>query len=628
MAMITGIEKIGLAKELASIRASFFTGDLSGSSKLSNARRILEIRKLLSVKVGNAGFSIDKTAPLSDKFKAITNYINSGFNDLPEALKPAEAETLNRIRGLLDSRGGGDESAKIEAHEAYRIVSKLLNNSKESFIATLEHFKGMAQIPDVNVDEIKAIQSRIEQVRNEDVSDSPEVAAKIKEVEDTVRSHQDEYHEITRERVKGGLSAEQYEALGDKQADLYELIVQYNGQLRALYQEKRIAREKRVAEVRQELAEIGKHIIAPLLSASSVTQEQADSWAKNQVIDKSARAKLAKQGYPEADIRRDMAEFYRITGGKLRDVAIVTDGSRRANAGNIGHFEFNEIRPGSRFDKEVLWHEMAHHLEANPAAVIAANGFLNKRRESEKVYSLRSLTGNKGYGLREIAYKDGFINPYIGKVYRDGLTEVFSMGVQYLSNPEQAASFIANDPEMASLVIGYLKSELTPAMKVLQSLQDGAADENQARRDDAENEYQRSVSELSNGIGIVDDGWFGKLDDQSQYGILIYCLRDKNAKFIGSYGDYRVFSGKFKNKKTRRIAKGFAVIQESQNDHLNSFPGASFFHGDIQEMKAAIRISMTKSMTLSSVEWNFFSGRDADKPRVIDVFKNMEGSLS
>jgi len=627
--MITGIEKIVLAKELASIRAVFLAGDLSGSSKLSNARRILEIRKLLSVNGSNTGFSIDKSSPLSDKFKAITDYTNSGFNELPEALKPAEAETLNRIRGLLVSRGGEkDEQTAIERDKAYRSVSKLLSNSRESFIAALEHFKGAAQMPEVNVDEIKAIQSRIEQIRSERVENTPEVAAKIAEIEDSMASTRGDYFAIAKQRQQGGLSAEEYEALGDKQADLYELIAKYQGQITDLYQEKQKSREKRIAEVRQELAVIGKHIIEPLLSASSVTQEQADSWAKNQVIDKSAKAKLAKQGYSEADIRRDMAEFYRITGGKLRDVAIVTDGSRRANAGNIGHFEFNEIRPGSRFDKEVLWHEMAHHLEANPAAMIAANGFLIKRRESEKVYSLRSLTGNKGYGPREAAYKDDFINPYIGKVYRDGLTEVFSMGVQYLSNPEQAASFIANDPEMAGLVIGYLKSELTPAMKVLQSLQDGAADENQARRDDAETEYQRSVSELSNGIGIVDDGWFGKLDEQSQYGVLRYCLNDKNAKFIGSYGDYRVFSGKFRNKKTRRVAKGFAVIQESQNGHINSFPGASFFHGDIQELKAAIRISMTKGMTLYSVEWNFFSGRSTDKPRLVDVFKSMEGSLS
>ncbi|PSJ15753.1 hypothetical protein, partial [Nitrosomonas supralitoralis] len=214
-----------------------------------------------------------------------------------------------------------------------------------------------------------------------------------------------------------------------------------------------------------------------------MTKEQAESWANSQVIGKSAIARLKKAKYPEADVRRDMAEFYRISGGKLRLIKIESERSGRAHAKGIGHFEDASINPGNNFNKTTLWHEMAHHLEADSAAKSAANGYLLKRRQSEKVFSLRSLTGNRGYGSNEGAYKDDFIDPYVGKVYRDQTTEVWAMGIQYLANPYDAAMLASKDPEMAALMAGYLQAELTPAMKLLQSLQDQAKDIVQGRRD-------------------------------------------------------------------------------------------------------------------------------------------------
>ncbi|QOJ22962.1 MAG: hypothetical protein HRU78_04290 [Gammaproteobacteria bacterium] len=235
-------------------------------------------------------------------------------------------------------------------------------------------------------------------------------------------------------------AAEEFKAAMINKTAALDLIKKLRGKK---YEDQR----KRIAELKDSIAPIGQKIIDTLLNSSKVTKEQADAWANSQIIEKSALTKLKKIWYREEDVRRDMAEFYRITGGKLRQVRIETDGSRRANASGIGHFEDNVIRPGSSFNKTILWHEMAHHLEADPAAKAASNGYLLKRRKSEKVYSLRSLTGNRGYRSNEGAYSDDFINPYVGKVYRDKTTEVWSMGIQYLSNPSDAAMLVAKDPK-------------------------------------------------------------------------------------------------------------------------------------------------------------------------------------
>jgi hypothetical protein len=59
-----------------------------------------------------------------------------------------------------------------------------------------------------------------------------------------------------------------------------------------------------------------------------------------------------------------MAEFYRLAGGKIGKIALAqARGVRRAHTRGVMDIEA-VIVPGSRFDKEVLWHELAHHLEA------------------------------------------------------------------------------------------------------------------------------------------------------------------------------------------------------------------------------------------------------------------------
>ena len=75
---------------------------------------------------------------------------------------------------------------------------------------------------------------------------------------------------------------------------------------------------KTIDLAKEELKFIGEPIITDLLAQSPITQEQAETWVNAQIIDKSSLKPLQNQGYAKEDVRKDMVEFYRISGGNLR----------------------------------------------------------------------------------------------------------------------------------------------------------------------------------------------------------------------------------------------------------------------------------------------------------------------
>jgi len=120
-------------------------------------------------------------------------------------------------------------------------------------------------------------------------------------------------------------------------------------------------------------------------------------------------------------------------------------------------------------------HEMGHGLEdSSPLVGNNARAFLAYRAAGEAPKTLRSLTGNRGYGRTEIAVKDQFIEPYMGKIYADQgasfsawqrettagkgkpgrppvrATEIISMGLQEMH--KSPAKFAKADPEMFDFI--------------------------------------------------------------------------------------------------------------------------------------------------------------------------------
>jgi hypothetical protein len=118
--------------------------------------------------------------------------------------------------------------------------------------------------------------------------------------------------------------------------------------------------------------------------------------------------------------------------------------------------------------KEQSWvvvHEWGHYVEnVRPTVHHACVEFLYRRyqqairsgRATEfGIKPLASITGNNAHRPEEVAFRDRFREPYVGKVYDGGrATEVMSMGLQYLY--EDPLRFRNADPEHYYLTLGLI----------------------------------------------------------------------------------------------------------------------------------------------------------------------------
>lgn len=204
---------------------------------------------------------------------------------------------------------------------------------------------------------------------------------------------------------------------------------------------------------------LSKKIISIIESKSTISEKEAEIWANSQSIDNEV-VKALKGYYNESDIRKDMAEFYRLSNGKVKAFDIkISNGSKRAHTLGVGNLDEKPvIYLGDKgLDKRVLWHEMAHHIETDVLARSASRSHIMSRSEDGmKLHKLIDLTGNKNYTDKELAIKDGFFHPYIGKIYEGGAGELFSMVIENFSTPVSFVQNISKDKESFAFVIGFL----------------------------------------------------------------------------------------------------------------------------------------------------------------------------
>lgn len=117
--------------------------------------------------------------------------------------------------------------------------------------------------------------------------------------------------------------------------------------------------------------------------------------------------------------------------------------------------------------KTTPFHEIGHMVEwANPHLVRLEKEWVDQRTFGEKQTRLKDIFPLANYKTYEVTKKDNFIDPYIGKYYRDA-AEVFTMGLQGIFVPEELflKSFdrktwkyekktIKDDPEFLNFIIG------------------------------------------------------------------------------------------------------------------------------------------------------------------------------
>ena len=207
-----------------------------------------------------------------------------------------------------------------------------------------------------------------------------------------------------------------------------------------------------MTEVRQHLLDTGLDREEALRMAYSVTVNKA-------VI------KAYGEGGHDA-VNEDLAEFFQLTNGagKGSFKKLAKDDARayadpETGKVNIGQFKSVDER------RENLFHEIAHHeefREDKDFTRLAMVSWVQARADDQKQVPLNTIVGRNLFDAEEVAYRDAYVNPYVGKTYKeddgpnakDAYTEVLSVGTEHFISPEKMAKLYRKDPYHFWLTVG------------------------------------------------------------------------------------------------------------------------------------------------------------------------------
>lgn len=121
-------------------------------------------------------------------------------------------------------------------------------------------------------------------------------------------------------------------------------------------------------------------------------------------------------------------------------VTLVSSSTRRSYMDH-GKLVMSPNAPGS-----TVVHEAGHVVEwFHPEVLQSSLRFWERRTAGETSSRLSIFSPGRGYKAYEITRKDAFIDPYVGKDYAGAYTEIFSMGIEYMS--KDPLEFWRRDPD-------------------------------------------------------------------------------------------------------------------------------------------------------------------------------------
>ncbi len=158
-----------------------------------------------------------------------------------------------------------------------------------------------------------------------------------------------------------------------------------------------------------------------------------------------SRTKKTVQKYHE--------EFLQLTGGKsATSISSIRKDRDRAYANASG-----VLNVGKGAHKDAFFHEAAHHVEFESSKLReAANGWLRSKASSTEPELLSKLTGISAYARSEVALPDKFVDPYVGKIYKDRSTEVISMGAEHFTDSKNMQILHERDRRHFEFTLGAL----------------------------------------------------------------------------------------------------------------------------------------------------------------------------
>ena len=565
------MKRLALCNELLALRRKIIVAPPNRRSKIEvlAGRRVKSIRNVL---LGRSSGLVDSMMTPGVATQTLLQSLR-GIKDAPAHERVATARYALSIRESIAALRRADLAAGAETMgdgfetDDDKELSRLIAESLGDADPVIDDCIGRGALGDALRDELASMVGHMDRAKAEQTALAADYTARLEAVKAR-------YNRMSMEEFDMPSGPEK-RAAWDAASEFWEKnYVPLDREMRDKY--------AAISNAANEVSRaVGRKIIGRVLDASKVSEDEAKRWADAQDITPAAKARFRKLGYPVDKVRADMIEFYRVTGGRLKRVRIDSNGSRRANATDIeAHGKVGTINLGSAFDRRVLWHELAHHMEADPVAKQAAGRFIRRRSvDGGKQYSLRSMTNNRGYRSNEVAMNCNFFDPYVGKIYGDGATEVFAMGVETLSDPVLLANRTLKDPQTIEFVTGFLMAEQHPLASAHMEMRDMITSMQEELSDVSGDRVAEMIKALAAKVELIPDGDRSWMGDN-----WVFESYTMGMTQVGRFGDgHYVFSGKVRNERGRKVS-GYLLIH-SGTTRTSAIPSS-----DINLVKAAVAV--------------------------------------
>jgi len=535
------LQRLELAKEIVSLRNRY---DKSWKEKANQYRDYQSAHSYLARLLGNSPSGIEHINPSTPlaTLHDLSDYVDSLVGESEEERQRGALYVMMLLNSIFVNEE--QRSGVLE-----KLSSMGLGNKEEIAEKIYAVFSDNKMFDAFN-DEVAVANAQIESAKEKlrDLGDGFEFNRS-----DIYRNYHNRISDLSAD-LQRATDFEEKEALTIKINDLRRGIDPLIEEIKEKYK-----KEKAIilSSIRSQAEEIGNRIIGQFLDNSQVSVEDAEKWASQIKINSSLKEKLININYPIEAFKADIAEFYRLANGKVKDIEFKARAGDRAYASDSSAVDSGFVAITSDMNKSVLFHEMAHHLEADFVARLTANEFLRKRRSSDKTALLSKLTGNSRY-KGERAYEDSFLNPYVGKYYGDGLTEVFSMGVEQFSDPTMLIEAIAKDPHHIKIMASYLQQ---PRHPLFDAVIKSAALSKKAKNDfdeSVEKETEKYLNIIDKHVQIDLYAEEPKYPDTHKKEL---CLK----KYLGKIGDYYVYKSLGRTGSDYRLLSCTRLLEESNS---------------------------------------------------------------
>lgn len=198
-------------------------------------------------------------------------------------------------------------------------------------------------------------------------------------------------------------------------------------------------------------------VVADALLSRLRHQGATPHMAQSVKFDAKATKRLAEDGLSPQQVTHWVNEFHGQTGLPAPSRPYnFTYYQKRPEFLN----DSNTVNIGDKFSKRMTLHEVGHRIEYSfPELSQSSRDWVAARARADGEHSprkLQDLVAGSSYGKDEVALKDSFYDPYVGRVYEHAATEVLTTGLEHFSSPERLARLYQRDPEHVLMTLGAL----------------------------------------------------------------------------------------------------------------------------------------------------------------------------